>query len=213
MALSYGYVLVFLGSMIEGDATLLTAGFLAHQGHFSFPGVLLTAAVASTIVNETVYHLARKRSRRYFERKVASHPKYARVQEWIRKRSTLLLLFSRYIFGFRLAVPAACGMIGMRPPKFAGLDFLGALLWVIPVGYLGYAFGGVIEHFWANVKLYEWHIAVVALAIGWLLLVRYDPELRMVAKLFFRTREFALSESSRLRRRLAKHRLGKANDS
>src|SRR5688572_21195622 len=108
-----GYVLVFFGSLLEGDATLLTAAFLAHQRHFNLLGVMAVAALASTLANEAVYYLARTRSRKYFERKVASHPKYDRVQSWIHKRSVVLLLLSRYLYGFRMAVPAACGMTGM----------------------------------------------------------------------------------------------------
>ena len=195
-----GYLLVFLGSLIEGDATLLTAAFLAHQGYLNFAGVLAVAALSSTLANEVVYHLARSRSRNYFERKVASHPKYGRVQAWIQRRSVVLLVCSRYIYGFRLAVPAACGMTGMPPVKFSILNAIGAAVWVVPLGYLGYAFGSVLERFWVGLRFYEWHIAVVALAVSWLLLVRYDPELRMVSALVFRTRGFALRESARLRR-------------
>jgi membrane protein DedA with SNARE-associated domain len=195
-----GYLLVFVGSLLEGDATLLTAAFLAHQGHLDLTWVMALAALASTLANEAVYHLARSRSRDYFERKVAKHPKYARVQAWIQRRSVILLLSSRYIYGFRLAVPAACGMTGMPPAKFSALNAVGAALWVVPLGYLGYAFGSVLERFWVGLRMYEWHIAVVALAVSWLLLVRYDPELRMVSRLVFRTRSFALRESARLRR-------------
>jgi membrane protein DedA with SNARE-associated domain len=195
-----GYLLVFVGSLLEGDATLLAAAFLAHQGHLSFAGVLTVAALTTTLVNELVYHLARTRSRRYFERKVASHPRYARVQHWIQRRSVLLLLCSRYVFGFRLAIPAACGMTGMPPLKFSTLNAIGTALWVFPLGYIGYAFGSVLDRFWAGLRFYEWHIAVVALAVGWLLLVRYDPELHMVSALLFRTRSFAMRESARLRR-------------
>jgi membrane protein DedA with SNARE-associated domain len=193
------YVLVFFGSMVEGDATLLTAAFLAHSGKLNFIGVLLTAGLASTILNEAVYHLSRTRSRLYFERKIAQHPKYAKVQHWIRRRSVLLLLFSRYAFGFRLAIPAACGMTGMNPILFFIVNAIGAAIWVIPLGYAGYAFGGALARFWSGLHQYEWHIAVAALAVGWILLVRYDPELHMVAALFFRTRSFAITESARLR--------------
>jgi membrane protein DedA with SNARE-associated domain len=195
----YGYFLVFLGSLVEGDATLMTAAFLSHQGHLSFYGVLLTAALASTLLNEAVYHLSRTRSRTFFERKISRHPKYGRVQDWIRSRSVLLLLCSRYIFGFRMAIPAACGITGMRPAVFSSLNALGAALWVIPLGYAGYAFGAVIQRFWHGVHDYEWHIAVAALAIGWTVLLRYDPELHMVTRLLLRTRGFALAESARLR--------------
>lgn len=196
----YAYILVFFGSMLEGDASLITAAFLAHQGKLSFAAVLATAGFASTLLNEAVYHLARSRSRKYFEAKIAKHPKYSRVQDWIRRRSTVLLLFGRYIFGFRLAIPAACGISGIRPLAFSVLNVAGAALWVLPLGYIGYAFGGVIERFWRGVRNYEWHIAVALLAIGWGLLASYDPELRMVATLFTRTRQFAVAEAARMGR-------------
>jgi membrane protein DedA with SNARE-associated domain len=198
--LHYGYILVFFGSMLEGDASLITAAFLAHQGKLNFGGVLATAGIASTLLNEAVYHLARSRSRKYFERRITKHPKYSRVQDWIRRRSTVLLLFCRYIFGFRLAIPAACGMTGMNPLAFSVLNIVGAALWVLPLGYVGYAFGGVIAKFWGGVRDYEWHIAVALLAIGWIFLLRYDPELRMVATLFTRTRHFAITEVVRMGR-------------
>jgi membrane protein DedA with SNARE-associated domain len=193
------YIFVFLGSIIEGDATLVSAAFLANRGRLSFVGVLLTAGLATVLSNELVYHLSRNRSRGWVARKVANHPKYARTQEWIRRRSTVLLLFSRYLFGFRLAIPAACALTGMRPAYFSVLNAVGAMIWVVPLGLLGYAFGGVIGRFWHNLHLYEWHIAVVALAIGWTFLARYDPELHMVASIFLRTRQFAVTESARVR--------------
>jgi hypothetical protein len=33
--LRYGYVLLFLAAAVEGDASLLTATFLAHRGYFT----------------------------------------------------------------------------------------------------------------------------------------------------------------------------------
>ena len=87
----------------------------------------------------------------------------------------------------------------MNPILFFIVNAIGAAIWVIPLGYAGYAFGGALARFWSGLHQYEWHIAVAALAVGWILLVRYDPELHMVAALFFRTRSFAITESARLR--------------
>ena len=33
--LQYGYLLVFAGTILEGDATILAAAFLAHQGYLN----------------------------------------------------------------------------------------------------------------------------------------------------------------------------------
>ena len=42
---TYGYFAVFLGTLLEGETILIIAGFLAHQGHFHLPLVILVAFI------------------------------------------------------------------------------------------------------------------------------------------------------------------------
>lgn len=107
-------MLIFFGSIVEGDATLLAASFLAHRGYFGLPYVVVIAAIATTVWNEAVFHGARRAGKPFFERQAARHKRYKGVQEWVCRRSVVLLLFSRYILGFRLAIPIACGAVGWR---------------------------------------------------------------------------------------------------
>jgi membrane protein DedA with SNARE-associated domain len=200
----YGYIFIFLGSILEGDATLLTASFLAHRKHFHLPAVIAVASAATILFNQLVYFLARSRGRAFLERKVGQHHRYCRVRDWIQRRSVLLLLFSRYIFGFRLAIPAACGMSGMSPLVFAATNAAGAALWAIPLGIAGYLLGEFVSIFWSELREYDWHIAVAALAILWTTLAVRDPELRRVHGLFLHTRAFALRSLARVRHRQAR---------
>jgi membrane protein DedA with SNARE-associated domain len=197
----FGYVFIFLGSILEGDATLLAASFLAHRRHFHLPTVIAVAGAATILFNQMVYFLARNRGRAFLERKVGQHHRYCRVRDWVQRRSVVLLLFSRYIFGFRLAIPAACGMSGMSPVRFAVTNALGAALWAVPLGIAGYLMGEFLAIFWSELRQYDWHIAVAALAILWTTLAIRDPELRRVHALFLHTRAFALQSVSRIRHR------------
>lgn len=200
----YGYLFVFLGSILEGDATLLAASFLAHRKHFNLAAVIAIAASATILFNQLVYLLARSRGREFLDRKVGQHPRYCRMRDWVQRRSVLLLLFSRYIFGFRLAIPAACGMSGMNPLVFAATNIAGAALWAVPLGMLGYVIGEFLGIFWSELKKYDWHIAVAGLAILWTLLAIKDPELRRVHSLLLHTRAFALGSFARIRHRLSR---------
>jgi membrane protein DedA with SNARE-associated domain len=160
----YGYILVLLGVMLEGDATLVAAAFLAHRGHFSFPAVLGIAIGASTLVNELFYRLARWGGCERFARNAERHARYARIRDWVTRRGTAMLLLSRYIFGLRLAIPAACGVTGMPPFKFFVINVAGAFLWALPVAFLAYAFGHVLEYVISDLRPYEWWIASALLA-------------------------------------------------
>jgi membrane protein DedA with SNARE-associated domain len=200
----YGYVFVFLGSILEGDATLVAASFLANRRHFSLPAVIAVAAFATILFNQGVYFLARRRGRAFLERKIGQHHRYCRMRDWIQRRSVILLLFSRYIYGLRLAIPAACGMSGMRPLPFTVMNTAGAALWAVPLGIAGYALGEFLRAFWSELRRYDWHIAVALLAVVWTVLAVTDPELRKVHALVLHTRAFALNSLARIRHKVAR---------
>ena len=202
LLVQYGYVLISLGSIVEGDGTLLTASFLANRGHFNLLYVMLTAGAASTIFNEALFHSARRAGKPYFERQAARHKRYRGVQEWVCRRTVFLLLLSRYIFGFRIAIPIACGAVGMRPLLFALVDAAGAVLWVIPVGLLGYAFGHLLSTWWAGIRVYEWHIAVGLLVLLTAALAWTDPEFEKLAGYLTNARRAAVRSEARVRRLL-----------
>jgi membrane protein DedA with SNARE-associated domain len=148
LLLSYRYIFVFVGSIFEGDATLLSASFLAHHHVISLAAVITTATVASTGWNELVFYFARKGGRGFLERRLAQHPPYEQVQRWVLRRSVVLLLFSRYIFGFRLDIPVACGATGMRPFIFNVVNAAGAVIWAAPVAVVGFLLDNFFETLW-----------------------------------------------------------------
>ena len=208
LLLSYGYIIVFVGSIFEGDATLLAASFLAHRHVMSFAAVLATAAAATTLFNELVFYFSRKTGKDFLQRRVGRHPRYGRVQRWVNRRSVVLLLFSRYLFGFRLAIPVACGATGMRALTFTTVNAAGAVLWVVPLGLVGFFLGNVLESFWDGVRQWEWHIACALVVLLTALLAWKDPESRRVSLVFTHVQRFAVLSTHRIR-----HRFGGAPES
>lgn len=202
LLLSYRYLFVFLGSIFEGDATLLAATFLAHRRVISLTAVIVTATIATTAWNELVFYFARRGGRGFLERRVARHPAYDRVQRWVQRRSILLLLFSRYLFGFRLAIPVACGATGMCAPVFSVVNAAGAVMWAVPVGLLGFFLGNVLETFWQGVRQWEWHIAGGLLVLLTGLLAWKDPELCRLSMALKHMGRFTVLSTHRLRHRL-----------
>jgi membrane protein DedA with SNARE-associated domain len=212
LLVQYGYLFVFFGSIIEGDATLLAASFLANRGHFELVYVMLLGAIGSTLFNEAAFHTARRAGKPFLERQAAKHKRYHGVQEWVCRRAVLLLLFSRYVYGFRMAIPIACGAVGMRPLVFALVNALGAVLWVVPVCIVGYAFGHLLSAFWAGVRHYEWHIAVGLLVLLTAILAWFDPELEKVSRHILHWRSAAIRSEARVRRLLSRAERARGND-
>jgi len=55
----YGYLAVFVGSILEGETVLILAGFAAHQGYLSFPIVVMLAFCGGTMGDQMYFFLGR----------------------------------------------------------------------------------------------------------------------------------------------------------
>jgi phosphatidylglycerol lysyltransferase len=176
--LRYGYLVLFVGTAVEGDAFLVTAAFLAHRGYLHLGWVVLVATFATLAADQVYYQLARSRGQEAFARRAAADPRFERVRRWIEKRGALLLFLSRFMYGFRIAIPVSCGAAGMPQWQFTTVNLLGSAVWAVVFGLAGYAFGNAIEIVVADVVRYERAVAAVLLAVAAVAVAVRSHELR-----------------------------------
>src|SRR4029453_7111096 len=144
--LKFGYLMVFFASAVEGDTTLLTATYLAHRGYLRIDLVVLAATLGAIAVNQVYFRAARH----YGQSRIADlrhRPVYGRVFEWITLFQVPLILFSRFIWGCRIAIPVVCGATGISPARFTGGDIAGAVVWGVIVGSAGWMMGQALAYF------------------------------------------------------------------
>ena len=168
LVVRYGYLMVVAGTIVEGDATLVTASFLARRGYLELSGVMLLAATTSSIMNQIYFRLGRRHG---VDRvaKAEGRPLFATILRHTRRHAIWLVLVSRFIFGFRMAIPMTVGAIGMNAARFFVADVSGAVLWSVVLGSTGYAVGRIGELLLSDVKGNEWTVALVlaALTVAW----------------------------------------------
>ncbi len=145
LLLKYGYLLLFLGVVLEGEAFLLAGSLLANRGYFNLLTVALVALAANTISAQFYYMAARVRGRRWLENRFYRGSRYQTILRWVNEHGNWVLVLSRFAFGFRIIIPAACGALGMPLMRFAILNVIAGLLWMIPTVFIGYYFGASID--------------------------------------------------------------------
>jgi lysylphosphatidylglycerol synthetase-like protein (DUF2156 family) len=147
LLIKYGYVVLFLGVMIEGEAFLIAAALLAHRGTLHLYLVIAIAIAANCAADQAYYMVSRTRGRAWLEKRFGRHPRYAQGVGWMSLHGDWLLILSRYAFGFRILIPAACGALGMPVLRFSILNIIAGTIWAVPTAllgfYLGYVFSGV----------------------------------------------------------------------
>jgi len=184
LLLKYGYALLFAGVLVEGEAVLLVASVLAQRGFFAWPAVLVVAVAANTLADLAYFGLARRRGRGWLEARYGGHPWFQRLMDLMSRRGPLLLLASRFAYGLRIAIPAACGALGMGTPAFVATDLLAGLLWAAVLTAIGYSVGGAVEPLLARVQGYEMAAVaglLVAVLVGAAVVFGYR-HLRALAK-------------------------------
>jgi membrane protein DedA with SNARE-associated domain len=159
LVLRYGYLMIAAGVLVEGDATVVAASFLAHAGYF-----MAIAAGVSLTMNQVYFRLGRRHG---VERvaKADGRPLFRSILRHTRKHAILLVLGSRFVFGFRMAIPATVGALGMGSRKFFIADVCGSIIWAVSMGLTGYAAGQVGDLISTNLHANDWPFALVLVAL------------------------------------------------
>ncbi|MGH9467776.1 MAG: DedA family protein [Terriglobales bacterium] len=167
LLLHFGYAFLVLGLIIEGDATLVAAMILASAGteYFSMQWVIGIALGVTIGGNELIYEIgALGRMRRL----LANSKHRQRVSKWLHhsRSGFSALLFSRFMWGFRLMIPFAAGMLHIKRRRFSLTNFIGATIWVTVLAYFGVAVERLFELLHNDLMRYQSHIAVALFLAG-----------------------------------------------
>lgn len=149
---TYGYTAIFLGSLIEGEALVIIAGFLAFLGELHLPLVMLLAFIGTFISDLSWFLLGHYSSDRFLNRwawlRNLSHHSVRLVG--IRPRTMAFSM--RFMFGFRIIVPFCLGKTQMQISTFVIYNALGVFLWVGVFSGLGYFFATAAESLFGKTK-------------------------------------------------------------
>jgi len=104
-----------LGYSWEGEAFLLAGAFLAHRGYFSLLLVILVAIAANTLGGQFLLSCgASSRPSVVWQSRFGGSPRFRRILAWMSSYGNWVLLLSRFAFGFRIVIPAACARSACR---------------------------------------------------------------------------------------------------
>ncbi len=141
----YGYWALFVGTFLEGETFFLLGGIAARQGLLD-PWWVALAALGGGFVGDQVFFLLGMW--RGTEMLAAFPPlarRAVRARRLVRRHAVPLMLLSRFLYGFRMVVPLACGAARVPWLTFLGLNLVSAVCWTLTFGGLGYLFGGWVS--------------------------------------------------------------------
>jgi membrane protein DedA with SNARE-associated domain len=151
----YGYVAIVIGTFLEGETILVLGGFAAHRGFLELPWVMICAFLGSFAGDQTFFYIGRHNGAKLLNKRPHWKAKSEKVLAMLEKHQTLLILGFRFLYGIRSVTPFLLGAANVPRTKFFILNLIGAAIWAVAVGSLGYSFGVAIEAVLGDIKRYE----------------------------------------------------------
>jgi membrane protein DedA with SNARE-associated domain len=135
----WGYLAVFLGSIVEGEVILLTASAFAAGGYLSIYKIFAIAFTTTVLVDQALFFVGYKTgtdwlTRRFPKLQIAKE----RVFSLLSKMDIFFIFAFRFIYGIRTISPVIIGAARINPPRFIGYNILSGFCWAFLGCFIGY---------------------------------------------------------------------------
>lgn len=141
----YEYLVIFFGTILEGEVVLLSAGFLAFNGVVNIYAVILIAVLGAITGDNIWYAVGRFGGKKFIERYgkffLLTKARIQRADKYFHKHGKKTIFFSRFVFGTRIGSAVLAGTFKMNCKRFLATNASGAFTWVVITTLLGYFFG------------------------------------------------------------------------
>jgi membrane protein DedA with SNARE-associated domain len=162
----YGYLVVALGALLEGESVLLLSGLAAQQGALDLGLVLVIGAAGAFAGDQFLFHLARRWGRAWFARRPQLGQRVAVATRLLERHSTVFILGFRFVLGMRNLGAMVVGVSNVPTRRFVILNLIAAAVWATVVVYVGYLFGEAAVALLNGVESIEKLVLVAAVLIG-----------------------------------------------
>ena len=162
---TYGPLVVFFGTLLEGETVAIMAGFLAHQGVVDGRLALLAAFLGAVASDQVLFLVGRRFADHPMVMRQRKRPLFAKALARVEAGATAYILVFRFLYGLRTVSPLAIGVSNISARKFAILNAIAAFVWACTMIGIGFAFGRTIEATLGRFHHIE-HILIAMVAVG-----------------------------------------------
>lgn len=172
---TYGYAAIGIGTFFEGETILVIGGFAAHRSYLELPWVIVSAFLGTLFGDQLYFYIGHIKGKSAIEKRPHWKVKSAKVLALLDKYPIWFILGFRFIYGLRTITPFLIGASNISPKRFLVFNIIGASIWSVTFGVMGYLFGSALEIIIGNIKKYELLVFVMLSLIGlviWLMHIR-----------------------------------------
>ncbi|PIF04286.1 MAG: DedA family protein [Arcobacter sp.] len=138
---TYGYIILFAWSTLEGELGLIMAGLLIHDGHMNLYIAIFVAGLGGFVGDQIYFYIGRFNKSYVYKKFKGQRRKFALAHLLLKKYGWPIIFAQRYMYGMRTIIPISIGLTRYDAKMFAFINLLSAWCWaaitIVPVWYFG----------------------------------------------------------------------------
>ena len=161
----YGYLIIFIGTVLEGETVLVLSAIAAHLGYLSLPLVIIVATIGAVTGDLLCFALGRN-----YGHYIVSHFSFvarqtSRASALVERYPNISIISFRFIYGLKLSGAILIGMSKVSTQRFVILNFFGATLGAVSITMFGYIFSAAIGYVLSDIYKMQKIFFLVVLAV------------------------------------------------
>ena len=125
----YGYIVLFVWSILEGEMGLIMGGIMSHTGDMNLYTSIFVAGLGG-FTGDQIYFFIGRLNKGFIQRKLyKQRRKFAIAHLLLKKYGWPIIFMQRYLYGLRTVIPMSIGITKYSAKKFALINLLSAWAW------------------------------------------------------------------------------------
>lgn len=171
----FGYLAVFLGTFLEGEAILIMAGLLAERGYMNILTVTGVGFAGAYVGHLFWFWLGRVHGVRLLDRFPRMKLHFGKGIRMFERYGAAAIILTQWLYGLRITCAVIIGISRISLIKFLIYEGISCLLWSIVIAAAGYYFGRAVESVLGRAEHIEKYglAAILLIAVGFWLYHRW----------------------------------------
>ena len=138
---TYGYIILFAWSILEGELGLIMAGLMTHEGSMNLYMAIFIAGLGGFVGDQIYFYTGRFNKAYVHKNFKGQRRKFALAHLLLVKYGWPIIFAQRYMYGMRTIIPISIGLTRYSGKMFAFINLISAWCWaaitIVPTWYFG----------------------------------------------------------------------------
>lgn len=141
----WGYWVVFIGAIFEGEIILISSSTAAALGYLDIYKVFTIAFCTTVIVDNILFFIGHKLGVNWLITRFPKlEPAKNKAFKFLNKMDIFFIFMFRFIYGIRTISPLIIGSAHIKPIRFVICNIFSGLLWAALGCFIGYSISELI---------------------------------------------------------------------